>query len=332
MPKTKATTPYTCPACGYKTDRKDNMKTHFYKSKKPCQKIVEDIELTEEIKLYVLTNRVYHAPKPKESERIRTTNNTINATINNINYVNNLVNNMNILDKLNKYLEYNDMMLIDFEDKISDMYLKTTSRLDNDKNGIELTTQHIIKVIDDVSIVNDKQIENFNIIYDKKCNKLKLYIAGEWKYEDVDSGIMKILEITRDNYWTRYEYYLIRRIKNSDYNVYERQKAKELLEEYYKFIACFDIQPGVQEIDDDSEIMDGWSGDSFVMEFRDLYYKIDNMLDKYTIKQIKTKVTDTIKNNTAHNIDELNKCVINLMHNSNSDFKNFLISALATPS
>jgi hypothetical protein len=61
--------PWTCPSCGYETKRRGNMQLHFYNLKKQCPRISNDITLTEEIKQYVLINRVYHVPcVPTESQ------------------------------------------------------------------------------------------------------------------------------------------------------------------------------------------------------------------------------------------------------------------------
>lgn len=48
---------YECPSCGYTTSRKGDMRAHFYNVKKECPKILHDIELTEDVKTYVLCNR-----------------------------------------------------------------------------------------------------------------------------------------------------------------------------------------------------------------------------------------------------------------------------------
>ena len=55
MPKT----PYTCPRCGYAISHKGSMRTHMYTLKKKCPATVNDIDLTDEIKTWVLENRVY---------------------------------------------------------------------------------------------------------------------------------------------------------------------------------------------------------------------------------------------------------------------------------
>lgn len=57
--------PYTCPSCGYITERKGNMYTHLYKSKSQCPKVANDIDLTDEIKEYILINRIMQIPDPR---------------------------------------------------------------------------------------------------------------------------------------------------------------------------------------------------------------------------------------------------------------------------
>jgi hypothetical protein len=52
--------PYKCPCCNYLTSKKSNILKHFYDLKKPCPKSYNDITLTDEIKKYVIVNRVYH--------------------------------------------------------------------------------------------------------------------------------------------------------------------------------------------------------------------------------------------------------------------------------
>lgn len=70
MPRDKQV-PYTCPRCGYYTQKKQHMHQHLHKSKKPCPAEV-NIDLTPDIKDYILKNRIYHPPKlepvPKPSK------------------------------------------------------------------------------------------------------------------------------------------------------------------------------------------------------------------------------------------------------------------------
>lgn len=50
---------FTCPRCGYHTLKKSSMFDHLYSKKKICPAQVKDIVLTDNIKEYLLLNRVY---------------------------------------------------------------------------------------------------------------------------------------------------------------------------------------------------------------------------------------------------------------------------------
>jgi 5-methylcytosine-specific restriction endonuclease McrA len=57
MPR-KQKTPYTCPCCGYYTTKKTHMYRHLYELLKPCPQLENNTELTDEVKIYILKNRV----------------------------------------------------------------------------------------------------------------------------------------------------------------------------------------------------------------------------------------------------------------------------------
>lgn len=62
MPKSK----YECICCDYATHMKGDMRRHLYKSI-PCPKIKNDIDLTDDIREYILKNRIYRIPAPDKS-------------------------------------------------------------------------------------------------------------------------------------------------------------------------------------------------------------------------------------------------------------------------
>lgn len=127
MPRHKKP-PYQCMCCGYTTDRKSCMQDHFYKLKKPCPKILNNIELTEEIKENILQNRIYYIEK-KPTTINQTINNSINNSINNYNQINNFINNLDIIDKITGYSDHNKIELIDFQDKVENKYNSKVKRL-----------------------------------------------------------------------------------------------------------------------------------------------------------------------------------------------------------
>jgi hypothetical protein len=56
--------PYTCIRCGFTSKDKYCIRRHLYDRIKDCPATENDIELTEEIKIYILNNRIYNIPKP----------------------------------------------------------------------------------------------------------------------------------------------------------------------------------------------------------------------------------------------------------------------------
>lgn len=314
---------YSCPACGYKTTRKHSMRVHFYNNKKPCPRIVNDIDLTDEIKEYVLDNRVYHPPKQQASSSQQ----ILNQTINNYNVIQNFITNMDVIDKLNKYAEYNKIEIIDFEDKVGENYMLTCKRLDDDKfkYGFELKTHDILEIIDSISSMPDNKLEYFNIMYDNHINKLKLYEGGVWKSLLIEQGIRQIIIITKDYYLDSYESYLLRKLRKSDSPI-EKQKVKELLIEYYKFIAAFEIDPYIKDASDGMILSDDEKNSecNYHDEYYPIYQKVMDKLTKGEMVKVKKDVLEIVKRNTNQNIHELNKRVLGLIH-MDEDFKSIVV-------
>lgn len=61
---------YTCPRCNFKTRNKEDMRRHLYKREKPCSGVISNIELTDEIKQYILANRIYQEPKISKTAKV----------------------------------------------------------------------------------------------------------------------------------------------------------------------------------------------------------------------------------------------------------------------
>ncbi len=64
------TIPYTCIRCGYTTIQKNSIKDHLFNRKNECPAIENNIELTIDIKNYILKNKIYKAPKIIREEKL----------------------------------------------------------------------------------------------------------------------------------------------------------------------------------------------------------------------------------------------------------------------
>ena len=302
--------PYTCPRCGYTSEQRSHMNKHLYQVKKPCPGSKATIELTDTIKQHILDNRVYHIPKqPKQK--------IINQTINNYNTMNNFINNIDVIEKLTKYMEHKNQELISFDDAIDSRFSARVQQLDHTSDHsehVELVKEDLLKVIDAVSNICTQlpKMESFNMLYDAKMNRLKFYDNGEWTEQLILSGIQFMLKAIQDSYLEQYEFYLIRKII-ADPSMMVRQRCRNLLEEYYKFIGALQVEPAVKTVESDGEILDTSSTSTETCEeFRTLYNKQRTSVSQRECNTLKKDILDIIKGNSKRNISELNKCVLDL--------------------
>ena len=251
--------------------------------------------------------------------------NQVNQVINNYNTLNNFINKIDPIDKLTQFTNYKQIEIQSVEDTIEDRYSNKVKRLDNDayKYGFELSLNDLIETIDEVSRV--RTLEDFNIVYNARFNTLKLY-DGEWTEMLMTSGIKRLLETIQSYYWNSYECYLLRKIRTST-SSFEVVRCKELLDEYFKFIGCFEVKPYFKN-KEDCEILRSSSESEFSIdeEYGARYSKICDQITQSNAKEVRKSVLHIVKKNTLRNIDELNKKVMELFH-IDENFKNQLVTS-----
>ena len=289
------------------------MRKHFQR-KNICPKSANNIDLTDDIKAFILENRVYHVPKDDRPSII----NQIN-TVNNYQTINNYIATLDPIVKLQKYIAYNKVELIDFDQSIEERYNKKSKRLENNsyKYGFELSLNDLYEIIDEISnIFNEKSMDYFNIIYDKCANKLKIYDQGVWQDSLLVSGLIKVITTIQAYYLDAYETFLIRNIKSVTIACRQKMVYRERLKDYYKFIGCFDVPPFVKDKADHEILGTEGSLNSFDLheEFYPVYTKIRDASTKSDINNIKKCVVDIIKRNSSKNINDLNAKVVALFH------------------
>jgi hypothetical protein len=312
--------PYTCPRCGYKTNDKRNMRRHLYKLKKICPAAENEIELTDEIKEKILTNRIYHLPKVVSEKK---------TIINNITYNNtmyNYVKNMNTLDKLDKYMEYKNTEITSLEDNVQNHFYRRITNLKTDafKFGYDMGNNRLFDIFEEITKI--RNLQDMNIIYDDKLKELSLFKSGSWETMLIERGIKEILDMLKEYFLDHYELFLFRRIYFIEKNEIEKQKYKIHLEDYYKFIGTFDLRPIIED-KDDAEILGEEHGEQGVFKLEEKWLKIYNTLidnmKRYEINKIKKDIDLIIKNNSNKNLTELNKEIIELL-TTDVEFKEIL--------
>jgi len=296
MPRQK-NIPYTCPSCGITFEKKTFMKRHFYERQKHCPRVALDITLTDEIKQYVLENRIWRPQKQTSSTPTIVNNvNNVNNVINNFNTMNNFLSTIEPIEKIKHYTNYKSIDTIPFEDKVDRIYSEQYDQLTSDKcPHFELGMDDIFDIIDEISQVNTDKIYELNVFYDEKGKKIVIY-DGDWKYLRFKCAVKTILSIIKSSYTNAYEAYLIRRLKNSNLSAFKKQKTHELLSEYYRFLGSNDVLPGVKDeyVTGDIDSLDEDTRD----EYYELYTKINNNMTKGEQTKIQKEIIDIVQRNS----------------------------------
>lgn len=313
---------YSCIRCGYSTSLKSDMRRHLYK-KNTCPATINEIELTDEIKTHILDNRIYHIPKPKPKESAE------KQTFNIINY-NNIINNMLInMDphvKMEKLCQYTNTKPIAFDLNVDLMFEKHRSQLENNVDHQEMTKDDLFEIINLATSVDKNNIEKFNLLYDNKLNKCCFYEGGVWKSAFIHSTLKKIINTIQDYFWNAYECYLIRKLNNTTTTFHTKNKIKERLIEYYKFIGSIEVDPFVKDRSN-NKIMYTMDEEEYFDEYPphetqhytlcDEYYKLyKTTQNNLTLKQSndwKNKIVECVKSNCKNNVSELNKLIMGMM-------------------
>ena len=314
---------YTCIRCNYNTKLRSNMSRHLNLLKKNCPATNNDIELTDEIKNYILENRIYKIPK--------VINNTPQHIINNYNQNINYINNMDNMEKINKIIKIKNIELMDLDDKIDYTYQSTVYKLKNNKfKDFQLKFQNIMEIIDEITTIND--ISQLNILYDEILNKIKIFCEGEWKSLLFEIGINDIIYKLQSIYLNSYECYLIRKIFNDSSNYRYAAELEDSLMDYYKFLAWFDILPYVYEknnnkilYNNDHDLFRNMC-DNFDISniYFDKYNIILSKINKTEQNKVKRGIENIIRKNTKSFFLDLNKKLLDSFNNDNEFKQEFI--------
>ena len=246
------------------------------------------------------------------------------------------------VDKINKYIKYKNIELNDIDETLTKTFKEKTDKLKNNKfKNFHLNLESIINIIDEITTIND--INKLNIFYDNIINKIKIFCDDEWVSLLIDTGIKNIIDKIQYAYLNSYECYIIRKITLSDEsetNIRYKLDLIKILEEYYKFLGWFDIQPYIYRTnnnqilfnDDDDKYYEPMNEhDPSCFSIYDKYYKIyTNILlkiNKTEQNKVKKGIENIIKKNTKLFIINLNKKYLDSFKND-KDFKLEFINTL----
>lgn len=293
--------PYECPRCGYSTGTKQNIYKHLYMKKKMCQGVLSNLDLTEEVKDSILKNRRHHIVQIQAPIQPSSTT-TIYHNIINYNHINNVIGRMDVIDKITKYITHRGESLLDFEDHVSQTYHNTIEKLDNDAyKDFSMNPKTFLEIID--TLTTCESIEKLNVLYDEQSERIRLVEFGSWRSKMLESGVDEIMLKIQSGYLDYYEEYLLRRCEKAD--AYSLQVLRERLEDYYKFVVCFDLDPCVKDIK--------YIENAKTEPIYNMYRRIKNELRKTDETKVRREVTRIIRRNCKANIIELNKKIMDLI-------------------
>jgi hypothetical protein len=310
MPKSKSIT-YQCPRCGYENSLRSKIKRHLYDNKTICPISLNDIELTTEIREYVLKNHRYIEK------------NQVVQKVTNFNILNNFINQLDFDQKLSYLLTYQNKNLNDFGDQLENSLEKRRKRLRDNS----YRTPYTLDESDYVTRVDHHMLDNLNVLFDKKLKRLKIYQDKQWSSYLEETGITELISLIKSYYLDDYELYLIRNLHCEDSKISNRHSLKEHLEIYYHFLAVFNLPISVFGLTDE-EILGHRlleNNDYFLDEtYTKLYGELKKKIKSADRIRYQKKMVKIVKENSIHNMVELNKALVELLEISD-EFKQQLL-------
>jgi hypothetical protein len=295
------------------------MKRHLFFLKNACPSIT-GIVLSEDIKHHILKNRIYHQPNPIALQ--------VPTTINNIQI---FVNNIPIQKKIDVFTKFNNVKLLNYEDKVSDIFEDDASSMVYDENYkksyndliFEMRSDAILQVIDKTCQVSFPDFHDFSIFYDSNLDYVHIMESGEWSSSVQCMGIKHMMEIIQTAFLNVYEKYLVRHYELVSCHRL-KQKCEELLSEYYTFLSVFDLQPCIKDLTNDDILENGSESISCSTAFHEMFIKIKKQL-KSSVKQSWYRdVLKIISKHTKATVSKLNTDIINTM-NDDVSFQNSFV-------
>lgn len=313
---------YTCIRCNYSTNRKSSMHKHLFELKKECPATKNKIVLTDEIKNEIMKNRVYLmevipiAPPPS------------------IQPINQFIINMDTIDKIQCVLDHDNKKLVGYGDQLEQANKVKIERFENnDYNyGFKMTMDDYLELIDKSVKINGNDFDKMNLLFLGELNKIALFRDDEWETYLMEAGLKVIISILRDYYLNSFERYLLTTIFSPDTrNGKLLHESNIELENYYKFLAYFDVTPALHEREN-YELVPSFKHENenyLDIHCMKIYNEIKSKLNKAEISKMKREVVDIIKRNTNVNIKYLNKRISDRAIND-ANFKSKLYN-LALP-
>lgn len=313
--------PYECYRCGYKTFHKEHMRNHL-KRKTVCPATIHSIEMTETIKQEILRSRIYRPPPTPPvthniSHQVYTQNNI--GTIMNV-----ICPNLSVEKRLSRFVQYNNKELVCLYDDIENMFEPQVRRFRDDKcfTGYYLDIDKLLEVFERILKLKYDDFTDMNIIYNKDNNNFNI-LDDTYEWEDflLERGIKYIIEQVQDGYLHEYERYIVTKIRSLSGQ--DQQRYKEYIQEYYKFLASFDMHPLCSYRNKD--INPEFLTDDVIDEFYTIYSSVKDNIRVTERNDLKRRFVEMIKSGCERNKRNFYQEFYKL-YNTNENFKRHIES------
>lgn len=304
---------YQCIRCGYNSPQRTDMIRHF-KRKKTCPTLVNNIELTDDIKQHIVDNRKYILP----AQHVTSVHTHQTIYNNNQKILNNFIVNMDPIEKLIKLTGHQKIDIVPFSEKVE------LSFQQKNNDDVLLSKEEYVECVHVASTLSsdfaEGNLSNFNLLYDKATKRIKIYEDGKWNDLYLQKGLMSVISNIQEHFLDNYECKLIRKIESST-NLRYKQKCKEALSTLYEFLATFNMPPYVASKADNEILYEyehalyGKGEDKYDMNdrFYPMYQNVLSNMKSCKKTQTIKDVVDVLKCNTHDNICTLNKIIKDLL-------------------
>ena len=307
-------TPYTCPRCGYESCNKTKMHVHFER-KKMCPGLLDHtIRITQDVKDFVLENRIY---KPKKEPEIIKHITIQNAQINQINQY------FNKMDLGEKVTLLDIQNMTQCSDKVLSLVERETEFHRNDTPGFILEDKDVEDLVGKLCRSQKDDMSDMNVLVDLKANRMMIYDAEEWSDLDLSSGARKLVTFIHENFMNEHERYLLRCHKNSR-DIREKQDIKEQIVKYYRIVVAFDLEPYCFNRTDDDIFDNGSRFHDCEEEFYPKFRKVSETMTMTDKRAWINLINATIKSNSKVTTMALNKKLFELSQKDDPGLKRAL--------
>lgn len=318
--------PYACIRCGLSSQSKGVMHKHLFLKNKSCPPVINEIELTENIKTIILRDRFYRIPVQivvpivvnRPSETLPSSSLSLTQHINNDTVIANRLANQDVFEIFTCYTKYTKSTMVDLMTTTENLFTERLEQLKTLDDGVNLNytmnEMDLNEIFHQISNPSHPMVEK-NVIYSAITNTLSIYDNADWISYTMEDGVIEMFRVVQGYLFNDYECYLLRKHKAGNFRT--QSLIYEHIIMYFKFLAAFDIEPYMMGKKDNQLIFgqdhprydeDSWSDDSHSIseKYQKEFNTVKSQLTQAERNKMKSAIYKRIKSNSIANIRMIN--------------------------